>query len=180
MKTPKPLTKKQRRFAETHHDMVYAFLRSKNLDADEFYDVVIFGYLRAVCKYTSDPELRKYAFTTIAWDCMECDLYNYYRYLNRPIRNAPIVSLNSPAYPNADLTLEDVLGRKDRLMQELEMELLLHDLAASLPSREMRIIHMKVRGDRMHDIAKAEHLTFQQINSLLSSAYPTILSILRG
>ena len=53
-------------------------------------------------------------------------------------------------------------------------------LAASLPPREMRIIHMKIRGDRMHDIAKAEHLTFQQINGLLQNAYPAIVRIIQG
>ena len=65
-------------------------------------------------------------------------------------------------------------------MMELESELMLHMLAASLPSREMRIIRMKIRGDRMHDIAKAEHLTFQQINTLLSSIYPTVSRIICG
>ena len=39
---------------------------------------------------------------------------------------------------------------------------------------------MKIRGDRMHDIAKAEHLTFQQINGLLQNAYPAIVRIIQG
>ena len=59
-------------------------------------------------------------------------------------------------------------------------ELLLHDLAAALPEREMRIIRMKVDGKRMHEIAKAEHLTFRQINSILLDAYPTIIKTLYG
>ena len=78
------------------------------------------------------------------------------------------------------LLWEDVVYRQDEWMVEFETELLLHMLAASLPPREMRIIHMKIRGDRMHDIAKAEHLTFQQINGLLQNAYPAIVRIIQG
>ena len=176
----RPLTRKQQEFAKENHNLVYDFLNKKKLPESVFYDVVIFGYLRAVQEYCDRPSLREHHFSTIAWKRMNSSLSNYYKYLSRPKRSAPTVSLDEPIGTVDGLLWKDIVSRQDTLMRELETELLLHDLAASLPSREMRIIHMKVRGDRMHDIAKAEHLTFQQINSLLSSAYPTILSILRG
>ena len=59
-----------------------------------------------------------------------------------------------------------------------ETELLLHALASELPRRDMRIIRMKVRGDRMHDIAKAERMTFKSINQALTDCYPTVNRIL--
>lgn len=39
---------------------------------------------------------------------------------------------------------------------------------------------MKVRGDRMHDIAKRERMTFRQINQALERCYPTVISVLWG
>ena len=43
-----PLNDTQRIFAEKNHNLVYKFLHEKNLPASEYYDIIIFGYLRAV------------------------------------------------------------------------------------------------------------------------------------
>ena len=43
-----PMTPAQQLFAEEHHNLVYAFLNEKKLPEDEYYDVVVFGYLQAV------------------------------------------------------------------------------------------------------------------------------------
>ena len=75
---------------------------------------------------------------------------------------------------------EDVISRQDEMMLRFETELLLHALASELPHRDMRIIRMKVRGDRMHDIAKAERMTFRDINKVLQDSYPTVISVLWG
>jgi len=40
----RPFTKKEQRFAEENHDLVYAFLNEKKLSEDDYYDVVVFGY----------------------------------------------------------------------------------------------------------------------------------------
>jgi len=45
------MTQEERDFAEQHHDLVIDFLRYRRLPMDEFYDVVIFGYLSAVQQY---------------------------------------------------------------------------------------------------------------------------------
>ena len=50
-----PLNDTQRIFADKNHNLVYKFLHEKNLPASEYYDIVIFGYLRAVQRYLTDP-----------------------------------------------------------------------------------------------------------------------------
>ena len=65
-----PLTKEQQDFAAEHHGLVYKFLNDNHLPEDEFYDVVIFGYLKAVQDYFSREMLRQYSFSTIAWKIM--------------------------------------------------------------------------------------------------------------
>lgn len=62
----KPLNTEERRFAAENHELVFAFLREKELPVSLYYDVVIFGYLKAVQKYcarkrkagTAFPRLR--------------------------------------------------------------------------------------------------------------------------
>ena len=54
MKIEIPLTDEQKDFAAENHGLVYAFLNAHDLDENEFYDVVIFGYLRAVRRYLTE------------------------------------------------------------------------------------------------------------------------------
>ena len=111
---------------------------------------------------------------------MRSSLSNYYKYLARTKRNASVVSLDELISSEDGLYWEDIISRPDELMLQFETELLLHALASRLPRREMRIIRMKVRGDRMHDIAKRERMTFRQINDTLARSYPTVISVLWG
>ena len=69
-----PLNDTQRIFADKNHNLVYKFLHEKNLPASEYYDIVIFGYLRAVQRYLTDPNLAGYSFATVAWRAMEAKL----------------------------------------------------------------------------------------------------------
>ena len=180
MENLRPLTLEEQLFATQNHNLVYAFLQEKELSEDVFYDVVIFGYMRAVQEYVSGTRFRVYAFSTIAWKRMENSVSNYCRYLAAPVRSATMMSLFSPIAADAELTWEDVLSRKDDSVLQFETQILLEDLEQKLPKREMKIIRMKVAGCKMHDIAKREHLTFQEINELLTNCKDDIIHILWG
>lgn len=43
-----PLTTEESDFAAEHHDVILRYLRKARLPYDEFYDIAVFGYLRAV------------------------------------------------------------------------------------------------------------------------------------
>ncbi len=176
----RPLTKEQQRFAEENHHLVYAFLNEKELPESVFYDIVIFGYLKAVQEYCEVLSLHRFKFSTLAWKRMRSSLSNYCKYLARPKRNAPVVSFDELIGSEDGLCRQDVISRPDEMMIRLETELLLHALASELPRREMHIIRMKVRGDRMHDIAKQERMTFRNINQVISDSYPTVIRVLFG
>ena len=81
-----PLNDTQRIFAEKNHNLVYKFLHEKNLPASEYYDIVIFGYLRAVQRYLTDPNLAGYSFATVAWRAMEGEIVNAHRTARRRFR----------------------------------------------------------------------------------------------
>ena len=180
MENLRPLTLEEQLYAAQNHNLVYAFLQEKELLEDVFYDVVVFGYMRAVQEYISGKRFRVYSFSTIAWKRMENSVSNYCRYLAAPIRSSPTVSLFSPIGADADLTWEDTLSRKDDQMIEFETRMLLYELAEKLPKQEMKLIRLKVAGCKMHEIAKREHLTFQEINELLANCKDDIIRILWG
>ena len=56
----RPLTKEQQRFAAENHHLVYAYLNEKKLPESVFYDVVIFGYLKAVQEYCEVKALHRF------------------------------------------------------------------------------------------------------------------------
>lgn len=176
----KPLNTEERHFAAENHELVFAFLREKELPVSLYYDVVIFGYLKAVQKYCARKKKSRYRFSTIAWKWMESELSKYTKYLTRPKRCAPVVSFDEEIDGISGLCWGDIVSIPDSMMLDFETELLLHALACELPPREMRIIRMKAAGRRMNEIAKAEHMTYRAINELLAGAYPTIIRVLWG
>jgi DNA-directed RNA polymerase specialized sigma24 family protein len=179
MKDSVPLNDEQRQFAEENHNLVYAFLHEKELPEDEFYDVVIFGYLQAVYEYTTKPLVQKYSFSTIAWRRMDSRLSNHYRYLSVPKRCAQTVSLYAPA-DNSGLTWEETIGIMDDCMAEFESELMLHDLAKKLPRPQMNILYMKANGYGVREIAKKQKITIRSVRSILDDAYDVVISVCGG
>lgn len=172
-------TKEEQQFAEENHDLVYAFLNEKKLSADEYYDVIVFGYLRAVQLYEPNSKGGKYKFSTFAWKQMQGELANYHKYVSRQKRNSTLISLDKSIYRGEILRMEDAIPNCD-FLSELMENLLIDELARQLPAREMRIVRMKLLGCKMHEIAKAERLTFQEINRLLYNIYPTVRKMFYG
>lgn len=56
--------------AKFHHDCVYRYLGKHRLARDDWYDIVVFGYLHAVKMWFARPDLHKFQFSTIAYNCM--------------------------------------------------------------------------------------------------------------
>ena len=108
MKCEIPLTPEQKIFAAQNHDLVYKFLQKKNLPIDEYYDVVIFGYLRSVYRFFTEPQLQQYAFGTLAWKGMLYSLNNYKKGIYRQKRNAEVFSIHSEL-DDENSALEEIL-----------------------------------------------------------------------
>lgn len=171
-----PLTREECRFAEEHHGLVYKFLHENHLAADDFYDVVIFGYLKAVQIYFSKPELQKYSFTTIAWRKMHGYLTNYLRTQRRRKRSAEVISIHVGI--NAEsLPLEETLFKPDSLMLQLETELLLHDLAGRISAQQMDMIRMKSGGYGIRDIARSQNVPMKRVKEVLEDVRQILMEL---
>ena len=107
-----PLTKEQQAFATAHHSLVYKFLNENRLPEDEFYDVVIFGYLKAVRDYFSDLTAQQFTFSTIANRRMKFCLFDYFRTQERRKRNMEVLSIHVGLYPDG-APLEDTIPAHD-------------------------------------------------------------------
>lgn len=174
-----PLTPEQRIFAAENHDLVYAFLKEKGLPENDFYDIVIFGFLRAVRRYFTETGLREYKFSTIAWNCMYVDLCNHFKAQHRQKRTATIISIHISKSENG-LPLEETIGSSDELMQQLETRLLLHDLANHVSSQQMDMVRLRGSGYSDRDIARKHNVSMNQVKKMLSEVRSALEAICYG
>lgn len=84
------LTAEESAFAAEHHQLIYTYLNQNHLPEEEFYDVVVFGYLNGVRKHFRREDLQDYAFATLAWRAMDTCFANYVRAKHRPKRKATV------------------------------------------------------------------------------------------
>lgn len=169
MKKDIPLTPEQCVFAAENHSLVSNFLREYRLPEDEFYDIVVFGYLRAVRRYFSDAALRQFQFSTVAWRCMQVELRNENRARSRMKRRFDDISPIGLLIEEPD-SIGESRYRND-LMLQLEADLILHDLARHVSQRQMDAIRMRSDGYGIRDIAHRQNATVKEVNTLLDEAH---------
>ncbi len=162
--------------AAENHSMVYSFLNEKKLPEDDYYDIVVFGYLCAIQDYCEKKSLKHYKLSTIAWRRMNREINSHFRAFNAQKRRHDPVSLQDPLGDESERCLQDILADPCNPLDLLQAELFLHSLAVS--SRARRIIHMKMKGYGMHEIAKEEKMTFKAIKEMLAELRPAIQNAL--
>ena len=168
-------------FATDHHGLVFSFLRSRGLDESEYYDVVVFGYLKAVDEYLSNPVLRqKYEFSTIAYKAMRSALSHEFEKQCSQKRKGYTVSLETIIYSSESLPLGECLAVPDSAMMDFETELLLHELATRLSEREMDVVRMKMHGYGTREIAREHKTSMKGVVDLLAGLHDAVMSVCCG
>lgn len=105
-----PLTSAEQALAEQNLFMVDRFLASQHLPAAEWYDVVIFRYLRTVQRWFRQPELYRYSFSTIAWQAMRSAVGNERK---KQARRIQPISLDDPVPGGDGITWGDTITEEN-------------------------------------------------------------------
>jgi len=85
-----PLTEEERKFAEENHYVIDKYLKIRKLPVSEWYDVVIFRYLRTVKRWFALPELHSHNFEILAFYAMRSAIGNEIAKQNRRIKTVSI------------------------------------------------------------------------------------------
>ena len=147
MRALRPMTQEEREFAEQNHDLVIDYLRRKRLPMDDFYDIVIFGYLSAVQQYFRDPPVGV-EFKAMAFRAMKDSILRDREYNSRAKRYGYTVSLDTPDYHSA------ISDPKQDVEQQTERKALLEQVAKVATPRESRIIQLLIDGFALHEAAR--------------------------
>lgn len=161
-------------FATRYHGLIYSFLAANRLSIDEFYDVVVFSYLKSVRDYLEQDALKQYAFSTIAWKNMSQSLSDYKK-RQRKKGNIEILSIHAPLH-EGEAPLEETLVSGDTMM-ELEMKLLMEELSAQLSRQHLEIIYLKGSGYQLREIARRMHLSPGSVKKKLKQARTVLLAL---
>ena len=143
MRALRPMIKEERGFAEQHHELVIDFLRCKRLPMDDFYDIVIFGYLSAVQQYIRNPPAGV-NFKAMAFRAMKDAVLREGEYHSRAKRCGVTVGLD-------DVELTDPRQDTER---RVEGKALLEQVVNVATPREARIINLLIDGFALHEAAR--------------------------
>lgn len=138
-----PMIKEERGFAEQHHELVIDFLRCKRLPMDDFYDIVIFGYLSAVQQYFRNPPAGV-KFKAMAFRAMKDSILRDGEYNARAKRCAYIISLD-------DMNVQDPKQDTER---QIEGKALLEQVVSVATPKEAKIISFLMDGFALREAAR--------------------------
>lgn len=153
MKHNTPLTPEQQELAARQYKEIEKYLWRKKLDASEWYDVAAFGYLRAVRLYTERPDLRRYAFSTIAGRSMDSEIGKERKKQRRRIQ---ALSLDAELTEDG-FTLYDAVGLPDFAADEPGTSSVCSDLVPllqELTDHQRAILTLKSNGYTRSQIAE--------------------------
>lgn len=145
MRGLRPMTQEERELAEQRHDLVIDFLRYKRLLMDDYYDIVIFGYLTAVQQYLRDPPINV-SFEAMAIRAMKDSILRDREYQTRAKRCGVTVSLDDTGN-----TLSDPRQDTER---QVEDKALLEQVVSVATLKEARIINLLMEGFVLRDAAR--------------------------
>lgn len=110
------LTPEETAFAIENQYLINKYLRIRGLKIEDWYDVVVFRYMRSVKRWFAIPELHKYKFQTIVFNAMRSAVGNEYKKQGRRPRT---ISLFEAIPGTDDLTYMDTLTDPKDQVEEL-------------------------------------------------------------
>ena len=143
MRALRPMTQEEQEFAEQRHDLVIAFLCRKHLPMNDFYDIIIFGYLSAVQQYFRNPPAGV-EFKAMAFRAMKDSILREGEYHARAKRCGITVGLD-----DAELT-----DHRQDTEQQIEGKALLEQAAKVATPKEAKIISFLLDGFALYEVAR--------------------------
>ena len=137
-----PFTEQERKFAEENHNFIYGFLRKHGYSIEEFYNIAVFGYLKAVQVYHRKEKLNgNYNFSSIADKYMRAEISNHFKSESRKKRKpaGTIVSLDDDGMEN------NCVGGKSAEAEILDKETV-KELLDKLTEVQRKIAELKMDG----------------------------------
>lgn len=141
------LTEKERKYAEENHNLIYSFLHRHGYSIEDYYNIAVFGYLKAVQIYHRKEKVKaNYNFSFIAWQYMRAEIKDHVknRKCHKRKPDEVVVSLDTER-EKTESKYDSVTGTEavENTVVEMEMyQYMLH----SLTEKQRKIVKAKLSG----------------------------------
>lgn len=160
-----PLTERERSFAERNHYLVLNFLDRNELEMDEYYDVLIFRYLRAVKQYLSAQQLTDFATqANKALGLALRDCLKKQAQLERFEQPVSFESRVSEHYTLSDVIADRATDLADEVIDALASERLL----SRLTGLHRLVVEMRADGYTNREIACSAGVSKRRLGDLFA------------
>ena len=163
------LTKEQQKLVEQNHNLIYSFIKSKNLDLDEYYDMFAIVLCKAAMFYKDD---NKTQFSTYVYCAFNSELTREFAFNNRSKRktDTPVWSLNCE-YETEDgiVSLINLIPDDFNLEEYVEECLLkqtMKEIIKTLTDYEYDYLMEFLSGKTLVSIAKEHNCSKQNIHQI--------------
>lgn len=161
------LTELESAFAAEHHSLIYRYLNERSLPEDEYYDVVVFGYLNGVRKHFRREDLKQYSFATIAWRAMDSSYANYEGSRRCSKNNAHILSIHEPYH--GTYTLEEMISDARDYAEETITAISVKETMQGFEQTEREILRLLMEGYPKSEIRHTLGMTAEALNEAIES-----------
>lgn len=153
-KSLRPLTPMEKQFASDNYHLIMDFLKRMKLNAEEFFDVVVFEFLLSVEIYLNNSELQERCnFEAVSYMYMKRALFVYFRKQKATKRSSEAgadISFNMiDIYVSKVSTLENTLENSS-LMEYMET---VKQIESNLTAEQRKIFVDKLEGYSLKEIA---------------------------
>ena len=146
----RPLTPTERKFAEEKYHLITDFLKRSKLDAEEFFDIVVFDFLLSVEIYLNNSELQKRcSFDAVSYMYMKRAVFVHFRKKKAQKRSSEAgadISLDSM---NENISQSDIMEN----VSMLEYKETINEIMSNLTEEQQKIFSEKLDGYSLKEIA---------------------------
>lgn len=179
-----PLTEEERCFASNldNYNQFFKYMKIHKLDPEEWYDILIIGYLHAVKKYLNMSWLNQYDFGAILFRTLDSARGNHYKSLKTQKRfpQNGLISLNFEnvdAEKNADKSKSvNWIDTKQQTEADAISNMVFDNIMENLSNTQQKLLHMLITGYTGVEIRNFLGLTVKRYYRLIN----TIRSVVNG
>lgn len=146
----RPLTPTERRYATENYHLIREFLKLSKLDAEDFFDIVVFEYLLSVEIYLNNEALRKKCnFKAVSYMYMKRAVYRHFRKQKALKRGSEAGA--DICFEEVDACISDSIGSMENLLEYKET---IQQIENILTTEQQRIFFDKLEGYSLKEIAE--------------------------
>lgn len=148
-----PLTIVEQKLVEENHNLIYGFINKRNLNFEEYYDILALSLCRAA-KYF---DASKGCFSTIANQCMVSDVASYMKslYGKSKIPTSNLIYLDASLDEDNDMSVANKIPDGNYYLEiYIESDDMYRILYSMLDEKEKQIAYYKEHGFTEAQIAK--------------------------